>query len=431
MDILFQIVTMMFPKAGVQAGGVPLTLNLVLLAAVIVRNPNQTMLAIQKIKPVGYLYAVLLVFGAISLILSVGHWKLFKIAEMITVLASPLAIVFASRMNAEKMLRITCIALILVDLYAVVQFAVGIVSTAVPGLTYTYGQSITSKSLGYGYGSGGADSANKMPSTYTNGNYLGIFDVLGIALMLAWRPLTKWWRASRIIAIVLGAIGLMLCGSRSIVIPFILVCVFLVVQRYRSWPRRMKGTYLAIGLVGLAIIVVYLAVFQSNMINHFFNRIVVQTAGDSTGAGRTVQWEKLGQNMLLLGPLQISRLMFFGQESTYDLGGEGLPEFFATFGAVSTCAFYGMIVAGVVYCMKNKPIQPIAFGVLCSGVAFSVDQSFYYPPTVMQVFMALGIAVAIMERYTSDSANDMNHVMTIRAAQHHGAGERSLTIARV
>ena len=396
MDALFQIVTMIFPKAGVQAGGVPLTLNMLLLAYVIVRKPDQTVLAIQRIKWVGYLYAVFLLFGAFSLILSIGHWKMFKIAEMVTVLASPLAIVFASRMGTERMLRITCIALILVDLYAVVQFTVGIVNTAVPGLTYTYGQTITTKSLGYGYGSGGVEAANKMPSTYTNGNYLGIFDALGITAMLSWKPRTTGWRVCRLSAIMLGFVGFMLCGSRSIVIPFTLACVLLLVQRYRSWPRRMKGTYLFFVFIGLVCVIVYLVVYQSSVINHFFNRIIVQTAEDSTGAGRTVQWARMWQNILLLGPLQILRLVLLGQESTYGLSGEGLPEFFATFGAIGTVAFYGMIVAGAVYCLRNKQIQPIAFGLLCAGVAFSVDQSYYYPPTVMEVFMILGIARAIM-----------------------------------
>ena len=402
MDALFQIVTFCIPKAGVQVGGVPLTLNLLLLAWVIVRHPNDTVLAIQRFRWVGYLYAILLFFGSITFVLSIGHWKTFKLAEIIVVLASPLACVFASRMDVERMMKVTCCALVIVGAYAAVQFAFGIVSTSIQGLTYTYGQDIMYKPIGYGMGNSGDDSANKMPSTYANGNYLGIFDVLGITIMLCWHAKERFWKIMRLLAIACGAIGLMLCGSRSIVIPFIASCLFLLIQRYRAWPRRMKGTYLFFTILALIGICCYLALFQSSVVSHFLNRIVEQTATDSTGAGRTAQWTKLVHNMFLLAPLQVVRLMLVGQGSTYQLGGEGMPEFFATFGAISTMAFYGMIVAGAVYCWKNMATRPIAFGLLCSAVAFSVDQSFYYPPTVMEVFMTLGIAATILHGQMRD-----------------------------
>ena len=240
MDTLFQIVTMMIPKAGIQVGGAPLTLNVFLLLCVILKNPNQTVLAVQRIKGMGFLYAVLLLFGSMTFLLGIGHWPLYRLAQIAIVIISPLAIVAMLRMDAEISMKITCVALIVVNIYGIVQFVHGIVSSSIPGLTYTYGQDLTGKNIGYGVG--GDDLANKIVSTYQNGNYLGLFCIQGICLMFIWCAKEGIWKRLRFLSIILGFVGLLLCGSRSAVIPFAAICGALAVQRFRAWPNRMKMT---------------------------------------------------------------------------------------------------------------------------------------------------------------------------------------------
>ena len=50
MDALYVFITTALPKAGVQVAGLPLTLNLLLTAYVILRHPNQTLLMMQRFR---------------------------------------------------------------------------------------------------------------------------------------------------------------------------------------------------------------------------------------------------------------------------------------------------------------------------------------------------------------------------------------------
>lgn len=418
MDALFQIVTMIIPKAGVQLGGAPLTLNILLLAIVLLRNPNQTVLSIQQCKDIGICYAVLFVFGLITFCFDlVDGTGAYQLAQIATVVASPLAGAIALRMKPERSFRILCIALIIVNLYAVLQYTVGITQTSIAGLTYTYGQDLQSKPIGYGMST--ESSALKMPSTYQNGNSSGIFDALGISLILMWRPTISNWKALRYVAIGCGILGIMLCGSRSIIIPFVLVVIPLLVQRYRVTQSRMKSTYLVAAVTAIIGGVLYLMVYQRGIVEQFFSRNVQQTLSDPTASGRTNQWSDMWLSITQLDGGKLLRLMFFGQGTNYGLGGEGLPTFFATFGFFSTVAFYGMLVAAMIYLWKDERTKTVALGVFCSFFAFCVDSSFYYPPNVMMVFIIVGFAIRAAQEPTVDNVTAVMHAHRPRALKRH------------
>jgi hypothetical protein len=391
MDALFQIVTMMIPKAGVSLAGVPITLNMILLLVVILRNPNQTLASIQQRRWLGILYAVMFFFGMVTFLLGVAEqFAIFRLSLIATVIASPLAGVIALRMKPERSFKILCSALIIVNVYALLQFFMGIEQVSVEGLTYTWGQDLSQKPIGYGMNE--TASALKMPSTFQNGNYLGIFDALGISLILIWKPQTQSWRIARYCAIAAGLIGIVLCGSRSTIIPFALVALLLLFQRFKATVPRMRGTYIAGTSLAITAGIVYVLLFQRSIIEQFLTRNITQTLADPTAAGRTDQWSAMAQGIANLSTSQLVRLIFFGQGAGYDLGGEGLPTFFTAFGLFGTVAFYGMLVMAIVYLWRNIRTRTVALGVFCVFFAFLVDSSFYYPPNVMMVFIIVGIA---------------------------------------
>ena len=90
---------------------------------------------------------------------------------------------------------------------------------------------------------------------------------------------------------------------------------------------------------------------------------------------------------------QVLRQLLFGQNPHSDVGGEGLPKFFFMFGVVSTIAFYGGLLYVVWRCWQRRSSRTIAIGILCVFCAFCVDQTFNYPPNVMNV--ALFAAAAL------------------------------------
>lgn len=67
MDALYVFVTTSLPKAGAQVAGLPLTLNLLLTAYVILRRPNRTLLMIQRFRGLTAVYGALFASGLSAL----------------------------------------------------------------------------------------------------------------------------------------------------------------------------------------------------------------------------------------------------------------------------------------------------------------------------------------------------------------------------
>lgn len=63
MDALSVFVTTSLPKAGAQVAGLPLILNLLLTAYVILRHPNQTLLMMQRFRGLAMAYGALFASG--------------------------------------------------------------------------------------------------------------------------------------------------------------------------------------------------------------------------------------------------------------------------------------------------------------------------------------------------------------------------------
>lgn len=67
MDTLYIFITTALPKAGIQVAGLPLTLNLLLTAYVILRHPNQTLLMMQRFRGLSVAYGTLFASGLSAL----------------------------------------------------------------------------------------------------------------------------------------------------------------------------------------------------------------------------------------------------------------------------------------------------------------------------------------------------------------------------
>lgn len=148
-------------------------------------------------------------------------------------------------MDFDKTVRIISVALLIVGLYAVVQFLFGILATEIQGLNIAYGDSFETKPIGFGHAEGGLD-ALKMPATYQNGNGAGLFYVLCLPLMFFWKPQKRYDSVLRILGAIGGFAGLFLCGSRSVLIPFAVIAVpSLIVYIKRRLPSRAQLLFVA------------------------------------------------------------------------------------------------------------------------------------------------------------------------------------------
>lgn len=390
-DWLFLAVTFAIPKAGIQMGGLPLTLNIVLTGLLIIRRPGEAFLGIQFTRWSAPLYCMFAGFAILSSLLALGSLATYQISQNLVVLASPLVIYVALRTDATKAMKIVSASLIVVVLYALMQFFIGIVAVEIPGLTVTFGQDITSKMIGYGIST--AAEANKMPSTYQNGNYFGMFCALGTSLMMLWRPTESKWKHARVCSVVLGYLGIVLCGSRSIVIPFLLLGILVFIFQMRRWERIESHRNVLLLIGGMLVLFVYVAFSNSQIVAAFLDRIVSQTISDPTASGRFGQWAHIADGISKMAPLGLIRLLLLGADPLLGLGGEGFPEFVMRFGVIPAIAFYCLLFGCVCMFALRKESRVLAIGLFCSFFLLCIDQAFYYPPALMQYFLTVGIGI--------------------------------------
>ncbi|MFT8531565.1 hypothetical protein [Bifidobacterium aquikefiri] len=135
MSELFLFVTMAIPKAGAEIGRLPLTLNLILFALILVFNKNQAVLTVQSFREFGWRYLVVCfsILITITLGISVGA-SAFGISQMVVVLVLPLASVAVRQVSPLTFYQIVCAAVLIVNLYGLVQFAFGISKAAIPDI---------------------------------------------------------------------------------------------------------------------------------------------------------------------------------------------------------------------------------------------------------------------------------------------------------
>lgn len=399
MDALYVFVTTSLPKAGAQVAGLPLTLNLLLTAYVILRRPNQTLLTMQRFRGLTIAYGTLFIFGTLSMLMALAQGvSAFTLSQMLIVVGSPLVGVAATRITRRQFSRIIICSMFIVNLYGIIQFAIGIENCAVAGITYTLGQDFTDKAIGF-HADG---TVEKIPSTYQSGGSLGIFNVLGVSFLLSSYQDSAIWKYMRYVALGLGLVGVMLSGSRSIQIPFFLLLIIFLIQFVKQLPPRKRSMTLGIGGVTLAIGAACLYA-QQTIVGHFFDRLVNQTLADKTASGRTEQWSQSFEVISQMNGWQLLRQIMFGQNPHTNVGGEGLPKFFFMFGIVSTIAFYGGLIYIIRRCWQCRRGRIVALGILCVFCAFCVDQSFYYPPNIMNISL---FAAAVLKKPSFAKSNE-------------------------
>ncbi|RYL95751.1 hypothetical protein EWI07_00815 [Sporolactobacillus sp. THM7-4] len=386
LSYLFEFMTFAFPKAGAEIG-VPITIAIGLFGFALLKCRRQVIPALIDVKGLAFFYTLFVSAVLVSLFVNPGNFELFQLATVAAVTVSPLAIGIGRSVNPQTALKILAISLIIAGAYAVIQRMVGIVTTAIPGVTYTFGQDLAEKPIGYGMA--GSGEAQKMPSTYQNGNGAGLFYAMAIPVLLAWMPAAAKQRALKMSAILFGCAGLLLSGSRSIVLPFLFFLLFLLVLLKNRFSYRNQLLFVS----GLMFVVflgsVYLLATDPQFLQPLYARYIEQTLSDPTGAGRTSQFvDALAQVNALDGP-SFLRFLTIGlpwdQISTL----EGMVSILFNYGVFGFIGFFGALTAAILGIYRSHKLASIGF--LCVFMAFLVDGSFNFPPTLMNLFFLTGL----------------------------------------
>lgn len=388
LSTLFEFMTFTFPKAGAQIG-VPLTIAMFLFLLTLLKCQYQVIPAFLQIRglPISYLIFTACVF--ISMIFNMGNISSFQLTAAMVVVASPLAVGIGQSIEPQKALEVLAASLIIVGAYALIERLAGIVSTAVPGLTYTFGQDLAQKPIGYGMAVAG--DAQKMPTTYQNGNGAGLFYAMGIPVLLAWFPYSVKRNVLKYMGIVCGLIGLFLSGSRSIMIPFVLVLMLLLILIKNKLTYQNQLLFLSSLLILTALSMVYLLQVHDPFLQEAYSRYIAQTVSDPTGASRVPQFQDAFAAVNQLGWTGFVRFLLIGMPWR-NLGSlEGLTSVLFAYGLFGFISFVSLLLSAIIGVYRHNKLASL--GLICVFIAFGVDGSFNYPPSLMNFFLLTGLLI--------------------------------------
>lgn len=385
MTALFEFFTFAFPKAGIQMG-LPVTISLVLFLFVFIRYFNQTVSAFNQVPLLGLTYLLFSFSIIISVLFNLDQYTTQSIAFVLVLIGSPLAIVVGRNIDKEKFKTIMAVSVIIVGGYSVIQWFFGILNTAIPGVTYTFGQNLMDKPIGYGHSA--TLEAVKMPSTYQNGNASGLFFALSIPVLFIWSVKSKRNKILKVLAILLGIIGLILSGSRAIMIPFAGFSLLLLLFYFRTLKRRIAFLFISISMFLSLFLILYLLVGDNEILQQAYERYVIQTLNDPTGNGRTTLIMIALTQVKMLDASGLFSFIIMGF-SEYRLMSEGLLYLLFANGVLSFVSFLFVLFLSFKTAYKKNKIESIGF--MCVIVAFIVDSSFLYPPALINFFLFLGV----------------------------------------
>lgn len=385
-NYFFEFMTFAFPKAGAQIG-VPLTIAMFLFLFALLKCHDQVIPGFMKIKGLAFSYMLFVSAVLVSLLFNLGNFPVFQLATVMVVIASPLALGIGRSLNQQTALKILAISLIIVGVYALIQRIVGIVHTAIPGVTYTFGQDLSAKPIGYGMAASG--EAQKMPSTYQNGNGAGLFYAMGIPILLAWVPSSSKHKVLKIVAVFGGCVGLLLSGSRSIMIPFVLFLIVLLVLVKNKLSYRNQMLFFSSLMFIATAGIVYLLQSDNQFLQQLYTRYINQTLSDPTGAGRTSQFVAAFAQINALDGLGFLRFLCVGL--SWDQIGvlEGFVSILFNYGLFGFIGFLFVLAAAIYGIYERNKLASIGF--ICVFIAFIVDGSFNFPPTLMNFFLLAGL----------------------------------------
>ena len=384
---VFEFITMAFPKAGILVKTVPITVSTLLFLICIFLFRKQILNVFGRFKEFFILYLIFSTFAVWVMILNKGlsaHYITFTLV----LIGSPLAIGIGYAADGHMAYRLLMVALAVVSLFEILQWVLGINRTVIPGITVAFGDSIDTKPIGYGFS---GMEALKMPSTYQNGNGAGIFLLLGLPVAFNWRAECRMDRILKAAGIFFGCAGMILCGSRSAIIPFLIILPFVLYLCLRSLTYRTQLLYCA-GMLFLSLAAVTFILYSRGGVSAFvLQRYVSQTLQDPSASGRVGQYGTLYQTVHGMAAGPFMEFLLRGQAWGGETYVEGLLYVLSLYGLPAFLAFAGALILPVVRVFGVSKAS--ALGMLAVLVAFCIDNSFIFPPSLITYYFLAGLSL--------------------------------------
>ena len=385
---LFAAVSFCFPKAGTATAGLPLTVSMFLFLSALLANAKELS---KKQFTLSYaiLFMIMGVSSIITVLLNLGNITAMNIAYILVLLSSPLTYQFGLKFDLSQSKKTVSAALIFLGSFSLIQWIFGVMETAIPGLTIAFGEDYARKQIireGIGI--------SKIPATYQNGTLLAPFLIIGIAFLLEVKQKTK----PTYCAIVLGIIGLMLSGSRSSIFAVVAILPVLLFRGMkRAQDRQLRLIVMGLSLLPAAVVLLSLIPnpFLKGLTEYLYNIYIGFTQSDTTFSGRTVQWTGFFSIILTMDTGGLFRFVFSGIPWNEGDHIEGLFLLMKLIFCVNNWYITAFIVS---FFWKYRKLPCIGYALLVLLVVFMIDGSVFYPPTLMNIFLILGMSKPFLDQ---------------------------------
>jgi hypothetical protein len=353
--------TAALPKAGVVVGGLPLpTMMFVLMATALMlrlrtprgHNRGHQLALLALLWLVYRLVALVLDGGTLTNVAALAGW--YGLPILLLLVGPPLGSLRPS--DGRMWIRWLENGILAACGFSLVQQFLGLERTAVPGLTRAVGVDYSAKPLAF-------EGGSKIPSTYQNGNILGV--VTGVFFLLAADRILRG-RGTRRDLVIMGATALatILSGSRTAVFG---LAIGLGVLMLRSGLRRQTLTICA-----MCVVVVGLTLQLSPALAQ---RLLGTSASDPALEQRTDGWSNILRMTSALD------LVLGGSALAHPLEPPGLGEGFV--GGMQQVGLVGMALFVAVFLVATSPapLRRWRLILIPAAISLAVDSAFLVFPT--------------------------------------------------
>lgn len=351
--VTLAFLTALFPKAGVKIGDFPFPvflLGLVVAVLLAVRSGER--------RPHGPVVNVVLVLWLAFVLVRaaiIGQSSVSGAIAFIAWTAGPTVLLYVATQSAvghPKFARAIEMGFLVSVVYGVVQLVGGVQATAVPGLTYAYGDDLTQKNNVI-YSDTGTDYS-KIPSTYQNGNIYGLVAAAFFGLVLS-RVIKGRARPFDIVLLVGSCGAIALSGSRTAIVA----AVFVGLLVYFSSGKVARK-------LGVLLLVVFAAVVVVALQPGLLSRYSIDDLLDSGGAGRSQMW----RTALRDTPLH-----------DYWIGAATDPNIEGWLGMLLRIGVVGVALLALVVFLLLRERRYMGLAIVVLGIGAVLDSSYLLFPT--------------------------------------------------
>lgn len=392
------IVNVLIPKCGIKIANIPITLGSILFLILLIHwffnyglNNIKKYISIEKIILfIGILFWLVRIFaGYLWGNITLGSLFGFLIPLCIYPLIYFIAFDYIkNRDQIDFLLRIILLCIVAVVIYTFMQYIFGIGNTAIPLITVNLNDYLANPSGWWLEKMNAIGSGSKMPSTYQNGN------LLGVALIM-WLPVLfreTQNKALKYLFSLMAILSIILAGSRSVYIGLFLLLIYAIIIFLRNNRLTLKNLIILLAIIIAFLLCIFTLIFTLN--RDIINRILEIFNINSliSGTGRTEQ------ALEYFAWLEHNPFTFFIGASGFDYSG-GAYEMtyicvFVLGGIIGLFLFvYPMLV--IVFpdkkAMKDHRYIASLEGVIFYLVVAFVEGGYWLPPTALNVWVLLSI----------------------------------------